>query len=65
MTRPSTPNQVDGTQVTLTVKRTCNGCGRELGDANDVELLAAIAGDDLPDVRVECGCVPAPMEPPC
>lgn len=39
----------------LRVKRCCNGCGRELGDAHEVELEAAVAGRPLPDVRDECG----------
>lgn len=40
----------------ITVKRCCNGCGRELGDVLDAELDAAVRGLRLPDVTAECGC---------
>lgn len=55
-TRSSTPHEDlgDGHRV-LHVKRVCNGCGKELGDATADELEAAVDGD-LPDVRIECGC---------
>lgn len=55
--RPWTPDHVraDGTTV-VTMKRCCNGCGRELGDVTLGELQAAIAGLAMPDVRGECGC---------
>lgn len=39
-----------------TVKRCCNGCGRQIGDVTDEEISAAINGRSLPDVRDECGC---------
>lgn len=56
-TRPWTPDYVDLDGVThLTVKRGCSGCGTRLGDATADELEAAVAGDDLPDTRLECGC---------
>ena len=38
------------------VKRACNGCGDELGDATQPEVEAAAAGAPLPDSRLECGC---------
>lgn len=59
-TRPSTPpfDLPEGGKR-ITVQRCCNGCGRPLGDANDAEMDAAIAGASLPDVRSECGCAPA------
>lgn len=56
MIRPSTPPRRTETGSTiLTVKRVCP-CGRELGDATDAELDAAVDGRPLPDVRDECGC---------
>jgi hypothetical protein len=58
MTRPNTPDVPlpdGGTRVT--VKRSCNGCGRSLGDASGVELDAAMSGAPLADVRDECGCL--------
>lgn len=58
--RPSTPDwfeETDGRRVRhMIVKRCCNGCQRELGDATEVELDTAVNGWPLPDVRVECGC---------
>lgn len=58
-TRRNTPTRRrDGVNV-LTVHRVCGGpegCGADLGDANEAELDAAQAGDPLPDVRLECGC---------
>lgn len=67
--RPSTPPRVEGTTTTITVKRCCSSCGRELGDATDAELDAAIEGRPLPDVTAECGCrvtalVPVPRPTP-
>lgn len=58
--RPWTPDvhDLDG-RTTVTVKRSCNGCGRSLGDASAAELLGAVAGLALPDVRRECGCATA------
>lgn len=44
------------TSSRITLKRCCNGCGRELGDVHDTEMDAAIAGWSLPDVTRECGC---------
>jgi hypothetical protein len=38
------------------VKRICNGCGNNLGDVRPDEIDAAVAGEPLPDVRLECGC---------
>lgn len=57
-------NWITGT-TRMTVKRVCNGCGRELGDATSGELLAAVLGDDLPDVRDECGCAAWPLGDAC
>lgn len=45
----------DGSSL-ITVHRSCNGCGRDIGDATPSELDAAMAGLPLPDVTVECGC---------
>ena len=56
--RPSTPPEdLDSGGQRLTVKRCCNGCNREIGDVTDAEMDAAITGAELPDVRVECGCL--------
>ena len=57
--------RVDGGRA-LWVKRCCNGCGRELGDATEAELDAAVSGLPLPDVTDECGCAryPTPEETP-
>jgi hypothetical protein len=59
-TRRRTPDVVneDGSKR-LHVRRSCNGCGNDMGDANDAELDAAVAGHLLPDVRLECGCLPS------
>jgi hypothetical protein len=58
MTREMTPPKPNGKGgTTIRVHRCCNGCGREIGDANQSELEAAVAGVSLPDVRSECGCV--------
>jgi hypothetical protein len=57
MSRKFTPDQTlpsGGKRVT--VKRCCNGCGREIGVATAAELNAAISRVTLPDVREECGC---------
>ncbi|UJP39345.1 hypothetical protein [Cellulomonas palmilytica] len=58
MTRPSTPPTRDPeTGATrFRVHRMCNGCDSDLGDATDDELMAAVSGAPLPDVRAECGC---------
>ena len=56
MTRPSTPPVKSGTSTSITVKRCCNGCQREIGDVTDAEMDAAVSGAALPDVREECGC---------
>lgn len=55
MTRPFTPRRrnPDGS-TTITVQRSCNGCGHPVGDVSDVELSAARSGLPLPDVRDEC-----------
>lgn len=58
-TRPRTPHEKRGTTTTLHVKRSCNGCGTDLGDATAAELDAAVVGEQLPDVRLECGCCAA------
>jgi hypothetical protein len=61
MTRPNTPPTItekpDGGKTTrMTVKRCCENCGRELGDATPDELEAAVAGAPLSSVKDECGC---------
>lgn len=58
---PPKPNATGGT--TIRVHRCCNGCGRDIGDANDSEILRLMAGQPLPDVRSECGCTDAPTVP--
>lgn len=59
MARTATPPQTvvrdDGSTATrIRVQRNCNGCEESLGDATDEELLAAVEGRELPDVRGEC-----------
>lgn len=55
--RPNTRNTTNTDGSThMVVKRCCNGCGREIGDADVADLSAAISGAELPDVRTECGC---------
>lgn len=59
--RPCTPERpaADGGRL-IRAQRACNGCGEQLGDANDAEIQAAIAGLPMPDVRGECvHCGPA------
>lgn len=57
MPRPYTPPLLNGTGGTrLTVKRSCSNCFRDLGDANDEELAAAVVSEALPDTTDECGC---------
>jgi len=59
MTRPNTPpSTTPSGGKRLTVKRACDRCGRELGDATKEELEAAIVGP-LPSVVAECGCLAA------
>lgn len=53
---PDRPLPSGGTQMHVT--RCCNGCGTDLGDVTRAEINAAIAGQELPDVRLECGCLP-------
>lgn len=61
--RPDTP-PVRAQQATFyTTKRSCNGCGRTLGDATVDELRCAIEGSCLPDVRHECGCLDGTDDP--
>lgn len=63
--RPSTPDVInsDGS-TTITVKRCCNGCGNELGDATQAEITASVEGRPLPDVRGECpACSPRAEQP--
>jgi hypothetical protein len=62
MSRPWTPS----TSTTITMKRACNGCGRQLGDVTDQEMACGINGLPLPDVRRECpDCAPTAPEPKC
>lgn len=57
MTRPWTPpTKTESGGTRITVKRACERCGRDIGDATRDELDAAIAGAPLPDVAHECGC---------
>lgn len=45
--------------TTVVVQRCCNGCGHEIGDVTNDEVLLAYAGRMLPDVRHECPwCAP-------
>lgn len=58
-TRPHTPDRreinANGRESTvITLKRACNGCGQQLGDASRTEIDAGINGLPLPDVRDEC-----------
>jgi hypothetical protein len=58
--RKSTPDQVNGTRRTIRVQRCCNGCGKPIGDADEADMNAAVAGLPLPDVRDECStCTPS------
>ncbi|WP_417510611.1 hypothetical protein [Microbacterium sp.] len=54
--RPWTLDKVEGKKRTIRVKRTCENCYRPIGDANDAEMDAAVAGAPLPSVADECGC---------
>jgi hypothetical protein len=60
--RPNTPPSLSpaGGQV-ITVKMCCERCGREVGDANQDELAAAVLGESLPSVVDECGCLVASL----
>lgn len=50
-----TENRPDGSTVTsFVIKRACNGCDRELGDAYPLEIELAFLGKELPDAREEC-----------
>lgn len=50
-----------GNRSRRTVQRSCNGCGRRLGDVTDREIELGVVGMDLPDVRAECPtCTPNP-----
>lgn len=50
---PPLPAADGGT--TVRAKRYCNGCGNPVGDAIEVEVIAAMEGRALPDVTGECG----------
>ncbi len=50
-------------RTTITVQRSCNRCGRNLGDATEKELDACVSGAPLPDVHDECGCASSPVVP--
>lgn len=56
-TRTFTPvEKLPGGGERIRVQRVCNGCYESVGDANATELDHAVAGLQLPDVRLECGC---------
>lgn len=57
MNRPDTPDELTELGWKKTVKRSCDRCGRELGDATPVEAAASIAGQSLPSALSECGCI--------
>lgn len=59
MTRAFTPPQKTATGTRITVHRYCDSCGRDVGDASQEELEAAVAGVPLPDISRECGCAKA------
>lgn len=59
-TQPVIEERLGRTITTRKIKRCCNGCGRELGDVNDDEILDAVLGTPIPDVRIECGCWSTP-----
>jgi hypothetical protein len=55
---PDRPLTSGGTRIT--VKRACNGCGLELGEATDAEIEACVVGAPMPDVRAQCPtCTPS------
>jgi hypothetical protein len=56
-TRTHTPDKkLPSGGTRMHVMRSCNGCQKSLGDVTEAELVAAVSGAPLPDVRVECGC---------
>lgn len=65
--RTWTPDSLNGDgSTTITMKRACNGCGRQLGDVTDQEMACGMNGLPLPDVRRECpACAPTAPEPKC
>lgn len=59
MTRKNTPRKTEtrpdgSTSTSCVIKRACNGCDRELGDAHPLEIELAFMGKELPDARNEC-----------
>lgn len=52
MTTPRVPHPAGG--YTMHVYRCCNGCGEPIGDVTDEEVICAVDGRPLPDVRGEC-----------
>jgi hypothetical protein len=52
--RKNTPPHREDGQLIAVEKRSCNGCGIELGDATPAEAFAIRNGTELPDVRGEC-----------
>jgi hypothetical protein len=51
----TTETRPDGSTVSnCVIKRACNGCDRELGDAHPLEIELAFLGKELPDARDEC-----------
>ncbi len=55
--RPSSlPVRLPSGGLLVISKRSCNGCGRQLGDLTLAELTAIREGLQAPDVRAECGC---------
>jgi len=59
--RTSTPPVRSEGRTHITVKRCCERCNRELGDATEAELDAAVNGEPLPSVADECGCLIASL----
>jgi hypothetical protein len=58
--RPNTPpERIETGGQRITVKRSCERCGRDVGDATADELDAAIEGRPLPNVVDECRCLTA------
>lgn len=52
--RPNTPPFRRGDKTVHTQKRSCNGCGANLGDATKEEMEAAVEQRELPDARGDC-----------
>lgn len=57
--RKNTPNRTEtrpdgSTSTSVVIKRACNGCDRELGDAHPLEIELAFLSKELPDARDEC-----------